>query len=89
PSESSNEFLKVDSEIFKLSRKDILYMLNGDGEEFKIDARYYSQIIEIPKERVNEYIGLLQEDLENPKLADGVRVLIIELMKFRDRDEEN
>ena len=82
---NENELLKVNSKIFKLTRNDILCMLSENGEIFEIDAKYYSQKIKISKGQVDEYIELLKQDLENPKLADGVRVLIIELINFKNK----
>lgn len=81
-----NKLSKVNSNIFKLSRKDILNMLDSSKENFEIDARYYSQKIEIRKDQVDEYIELLKDDFENPKFTEGVRILLIELLKFKEKD---
>lgn len=84
--EKEKEIIQITDELLRRKRQEIKNIFEEkDGKLKMFNGIYEGELFE--KDDIKNIISHLKERAkENPKLADGVRVVIIELMKFRDKN---
>lgn len=79
------EIIQITDEFLRRNRREIINAFKEEEGKLKMsNGIYEGELFE--KDDVNKTISNLKARVkENPNLSDGVRVMIIELMKFRDK----
>ncbi|MGL5723294.1 hypothetical protein, partial [Cetobacterium sp.] len=84
--EKEKEIVQITDELLRRNRQEIKNIFKEEDGKLKMSNGIYEEEL-FEKDDINNTISHLKERAkENPSLDVGVRALIIELMKFRDRD---